>query len=60
MIYPGFLEWYDGDEWAGNIGQITSLIDNLGLAMLKIKDADNAIKNHIILTTNEGTIKIVN
>jgi len=23
MIYPGFLEWYDGDEWAGNIGNIT-------------------------------------
>ena len=43
-----------------NIGQITSLIDNLGLAMLKIEDADNAIKNHIILTTKEGTIKIVN
>ena len=26
MIYPGFLEWYDGDEWAGNIGQITSYV----------------------------------
>ena len=22
MIYPGFLEWYDGDEWEGNIGSI--------------------------------------
>ena len=26
MIYPGFLEWYDGDEWAGNIGNITSYV----------------------------------
>ena len=28
MIYPGFLEWYDGDEWAGNIGNITYNIKN--------------------------------
>ena len=26
MIYPGFLEWYDGDEWAGNIGNITNYV----------------------------------
>ena len=26
MIYPGFLEWYDGDEWAGNIGNISSYV----------------------------------
>ena len=28
MIYPGFLEWYDGDEWAGYIGQITYYVKN--------------------------------
>ena len=26
MIYPGFIEWYDGGEWAGNIGTITSYV----------------------------------
>ena len=43
-----------------NIGQITSIIDELGLAMIKIKDANLAKKNNSILSTTNGKISIVN
>ena len=43
-----------------NIGQITSIIDEIGLAMIKIKDADLAKKNNSILSTTNGKISIVN
>ena len=43
-----------------NIGQITSIIDDLGLAMIKIEDANLAKKNNSILSTTNGKIIIVN
>ena len=43
-----------------NIGQITSIIEDKGLAIIKIKEADYAKENNNILFTNEGRIKIIN
>ena len=42
------------------IGLITSIIDDKGLAMIKIKDANNAKKNKNYLSTTEGQIIIIN
>ena len=42
------------------IGLITSIIEDKGLAMLKIEDANNAIKNKNYLSTTEGQIIIIN
>ena len=39
-----------------NIGQITSIIENIGLAMIKIEEANN---NKILLTT-KGKIRVMN
>ena len=43
-----------------NIGQITSIIEDMGLAMIKIEDAKNAKKNNNILLTTAGKIRIIN
>ena len=43
-----------------NIGQITSMIEDNGLAMIKIEDANYVKKNNIILSTTEGKINIIN
>lgn len=43
-----------------NIGQITSIIKDKGLAMIKIEDANYVKKNNIILSTTEGKINIIN
>ena len=43
-----------------NIGQITSIIEDKGLAMVKIEDANYVKKNNIILSTPNGKIKIIN
>ena len=43
-----------------NIGQITSVIEDKGLAMIKREDADYVIKNNIILSTPDGKINIIN
>ena len=42
------------------IGLITSIIEDKGLAMIKIEDANNAIKNKNYLSTTEGQIIIIN
>ena len=42
------------------IGQITSIIDDLGLALIKIKDANLAKENKSILSTSNGKISIIN
>ena len=42
------------------IGLITSIIDDKGLAMIKIEDANNAKKNKNYLSTTEGQIIIIN
>ena len=41
------------------IGEITSCINNLGIAMLKIEDANNAFKNKIVLKTDSASLKII-
>ena len=43
-----------------NIGKITSIIEDIGLAMIKIEDANNAIKNDNTLSTTAGQIRIIN
>ena len=43
-----------------NIGKITSISNDIGLAMLKIEDADKAKKHNNLLTTTYGKIRIIN
>ena len=43
-----------------NIGKITSIIEGIGLAMIKIEDANNAKKNDNTLSTTDGQIRIIN
>ena len=43
-----------------NIGKITSIIEGIGLAMMKIEDANNAKKNDNTLSTTDGQIRIIN
>jgi len=42
-----------------NIGKITSIIENSGLAILRIEEANKAKKNNIFLKTVNGKIRIV-
>ena len=41
------------------IGEIISCINNLGIAMLKIEDANNAFKNNKVLKTDSASLKII-
>lgn len=43
-----------------NIGHITSIVEDVGLAMIKIVDAKYSKKNDSILLTSTGKIKIIN
>ena len=43
-----------------NIGNITSIVEDTGLAMIKIEDAEYSKKNDRILLTSTGKIKIIN
>ena len=43
-----------------NIGEIKSIVDNIGLAMIKTSEANEAVKNKKTLKTLKGTIKITN
>ena len=42
-----------------SIGQVTSTIENIGLAMIRIEDTKISIKNQNILSTPKGKIKII-
>ena len=41
------------------IGEIISCINNLGIAMLKIEDANNAFKKNKFLITDSASLKII-
>ena len=41
------------------IGEIISCINNLGIAMLKIEDANNAFKTNKVLKTDSASLKII-
>ena len=41
------------------IGHITSIIEDTGLAMIKIEDAKYSKKNDSILSTSTGKIRII-
>jgi len=41
------------------IGEIISCINNLGIAMLKIEDANNAFKKNKVLKTDSASLKII-
>ena len=41
------------------IGEITSCINNLGIAMIKIEDANNAFKKNKVLKTDSASLKII-
>ena len=41
------------------IGEIISCINNLGIAMLKIEDANDAFNNKNVLKTDSASLKII-
>tara|TARA_Y100000590_G_C15724449_1_gene1014684 strand:+ start:911 stop:1774 length:864 start_codon:yes stop_codon:yes gene_type:complete len=43
-----------------NIGKITSIVENYGLALLKIQESEKSINDSLILNTKNGKIKIIN
>ena len=43
-----------------NIGKITSIVENYGLALLKIQESEKSIDDSLILNTKNGKIKIIN
>ena len=43
-----------------NIGNITSIVEDMGLAMIKIEDAKYSKKNDSVLLTSNGKIRIIN
>ena len=42
-----------------NIGNITSCINNLGIAMLKIENANDALNKKNVLKTDSASLKII-
>ena len=42
-----------------NIGNITSIVEDMGLAMIKIEDANNAFKKNKVLKTDSASLKII-
>ena len=43
-----------------NIGNITSIVEDMGLAMIKIEDAKYSKKNDSVLLTSNGKVRIIN
>ena len=54
-IMPGNKIFYNNNT----IGEIISCINNLGIAMLKIEDANNAFNNKNVLKTDSASLKII-
>ena len=54
-IMPGNKIFYNNNT----IGEITSCINNLGIAMLKIEDANDAFNNKNVLKTDSASLKII-
>ena len=54
-IMPGNKIFYNNNT----IGEIISCINNLGIAMLKIEDANDAFNNKNVLKTDSASLKII-
>ena len=54
-IMPGNKIFYNNNT----IGEIVSCINNLGIAMLKIKDANDAFNKKNVLKTDSASLKII-
>ena len=54
-IKPGNKIFYNNNT----IGEIISCINNLGIAMLKIEDANDAFNNKNVLKTDSASLKII-
>ena len=52
---PGNKIFYNNNT----IGEIISCINNLGIAMLKIEDANDAFNNKNVLKTDSASLKII-
>ncbi len=54
-MMPGNKVFYNNNI----IGEITSCLNNLGIAMLKIEDANDAFNNKNVLKTDSASLKII-
>ena len=54
-IMPGNKIFYNNNT----IGEIISCINNLGIAMLKIEDANDAFNKKNVLKTDSASLKII-